>query len=118
MGRSLASGDLAKTQQMGGVAAQVALYAVAGVCLDQRRWSHSSKEAQAAGGAKAASSEAMAVNVLRGVVRCGDQEVLQGLVGAAEQLGVPAEEARRALAVACYGDPVLMSVLDRCLQLR
>jgi hypothetical protein len=60
----------------------------------------------------------MAVNVLRGVVRSGDQQVLQALVGAAQQLGVPLEDARRALAVACYGDAGLMAVLDRCLQLR
>ena len=61
----------------------------------------------------AASDAAMAVNVLRGVLRACPLEVLQQLLAAGVDRGIGAQEQRRALVQAAHGDAGLMEKVRR-----
>jgi hypothetical protein len=129
--KTLAQGDLTKSLQMGGLAGQLALQCIAGLCLDQRAW----RDAQGAtapgigaaadalgsggvgggGSAKPVNAAGMAVKVLRGVVRACPQEVLQQLVAVGQERGVPMSDQGRALVQAAHGDAALMDKVQQLL---
>ena len=130
MARSLARGELGKARRMGSLAAALAVEGVAALGLDQREWAQEIMERGGgrvvgcmAGkvmgegrryegeGRKNLDGEAMAVNVIRGLVRSGDVGLVKELLGVAEKRGVERGEAERALVQCCHGDSQLMDVV-------
>jgi hypothetical protein len=134
MSKALAQGDLRKSLQMQGLTGIMALHGIAALALDQRAWRDRAvafTAAAAAGnkgssvvagmggegksGVSVASEAAMAVNVLRGVVRACGVDTLQLLLQAGGERGLGGEEQRRALAQAAHGDAELMEKVRRLL---
>ncbi|KAF8057274.1 Oxsr1 [Scenedesmus sp. PABB004] len=119
MAKALAQGDLRKSLQMGGLAGELALHGVAALALDQRAWAGepSAAAASATGGGEArpAAAAAMAVNVLRGVLRACEPALLLRLLAAGRARGLPLAEQARAVVQAAHGDAALMAKAQQLL---
>jgi hypothetical protein len=138
MARSLARGDLGKARRMGGLAAALAIEGVAALGLDQRRWGEMVQGAREEGDGRGVGCmagkvlgegkteggekekkvvvQAMAVNIIRGLVRNGDVGLVRELLQVVENRGVEKGEAVKALVQCCHGDSQLMEVVRQVLQ--
>jgi hypothetical protein len=137
MAKALAQGDLRKALQMQGLAGLLALHGIAAAALDQRSWRDRAVAAPPAAAAAAAdgggeeegsgsggnsggggrvavaTEAAIAVNVLRGVVRACPVETLSLLWTAGRDRGLGEQEMGRALVQAAHGDAGLMEKVRR-----